>query len=123
MSLSIETEERGDVQRMGLRGRLDTNTAPQLDEAVAAVVAPGVRALVFDLSALEYISSAGVRTVFRAEKLMKTHGGRVCLVDPQAPVKKVFEIVKALPTESIFASWDELDEYLDGIQRRVRDEE
>jgi hypothetical protein len=35
----------------------------------------------------------------------------------------VFEIVKALPVESVFESWEELDEYLDGMQKRVRDEE
>jgi anti-anti-sigma factor len=123
MSLLIDTAAQGDIRKLSLQGRLDTNTAPSLDEAVTGVLTPEVRTLVFDMADLEYISSAGVRTVFRAEKMMKEAEGKVYLVDLQAPVRKVFEIVKAMPAESIFTSWSELDDYLDKMQKRVRDGE
>ena len=122
MSLLIDTDARGDIRKLLLNGRLDTNTAPQLDEAIDAARTPDVRTLVFDMCDLEYISSAGVRAVFRAEKLMKKDDGKVYLVNLQPPVQKVFEIIKALPEESIFTSWDELDQYLDRMQKQFREE-
>jgi anti-anti-sigma factor len=72
---------------------------------------------VVDLQNLEYISSAGLRSLFKAKKRASTEGGNLLLVNPQPQVKKVFDIIKALPTESIFTSEEELDSYLDKMQR------
>ena len=122
MSLEIRTEESGTgLQKVIPRGRLDTNTAPQLESVLDSL--PIARVIVFDLVGLEYISSAGLRTIFKAKKTTEAAGGRALVVNPQPQVKKVFDIVKALPSDSIFTSWDELDQYLDGIQRKIVDGE
>jgi anti-sigma B factor antagonist len=76
MTLAIRTEARGDIRKVLLTGRLDTNTAPELDGQLKEVVGPQTGTLVLDLAELEYISSAGLRSVFRAEKGMKEQGGR-----------------------------------------------
>jgi anti-anti-sigma factor len=122
MELQIDTTSRGPAERrVALRGRLDTLTAPKLEAELAPVLeSPAVTSLVFELAGLEYISSAGIRCIVRARKAIEGRGGKVALVNPQPAVLRVFEIVKALPSEQVFGSQAELDAYLDAMQRRVR---
>ena len=53
--------------------------------------------LIFDLAKLEYISSAGLRTIFKTKKATAKSGGATFVVNPQPQVQKVFDIVKAMP--------------------------
>jgi anti-anti-sigma factor len=76
---------------------------------------------VLDLAGLEYISSAGLRSVFKARKQALAQGHRLLVVGAQPQVQKVFDIVKAVPLSEIFTSNEELDAYLDEIQQRVLD--
>jgi anti-anti-sigma factor len=122
VALDVEITDHGaEGRRVVLTGRLDTDTTPLLEACLAPVLAaPAVTALVFDLAALEYVSSAGIRAVVRARKALEARGGRVTVAHLQPPVRKVFEIVRALPAADIFTSDAELDAYLDAMQRRVR---
>jgi anti-anti-sigma factor len=122
MALEVEiVSQKPDGRRVLLRGRLDTVTAPQLEAKLAPLLdSPDVRSLVFQLDGLEYLSSAGIRSLVRARKAMAERGGRVAIVNPQPAVKRVFEIVKALPAEQVFASEAEFDAYLDAMQRAAR---
>ena len=123
MTLDIDVTGSGPMdRRVTLKGRLDSLTAPRLDAELAPVLeAPDVKSLVFHLDRLEYISSAGIRCIMRARKTLEARGGRVAIVNAQPAVLKVFEIVKALPADQIFASQAELDAYLDAMQRRARE--
>jgi anti-anti-sigma factor len=119
MSLKIVQHENPPT--IALTGRLDTNTAPQLDEVLNRVLAAGgVSRLVFDLSHLEYLSSAGIRCFIRARKAIEADGGKVAILNPQPAVRKVLDIVKAIPPGGVFRNVAELDAYLDEIQRKVR---
>jgi anti-anti-sigma factor len=123
MALEVEIVQKPDGRRVLLGGRLDTNTAPQLEAKLAPLLeAPDVRSLVFHLDRLEYLSSAGIRCFVRARKALAERGGQVAIVNPQPAVKRVFEIVKALPSEQVFASEAEFDAYLDAMQRAARKE-
>ncbi len=123
MSLTIVVQDSA-APTVTLTGRLDTDTAPELDDALNDVLArAGITRLVFDLSGLDYLSSAGIRCFIRARKAVEPRGGKVAIVNPQPGVRKVLEIVKAIPSGGIFASVAELDAYLDAIQRQVRDNE
>jgi anti-anti-sigma factor len=96
-------------------------TAPELDIRLAPLLGdPAVTAMILDLAALEYISSAGIRCVVKARKALEGRQGSLALVGVQPPVQKVFDIVKALPANQIFGSAAELDAYLDMMQRRAR---
>jgi anti-anti-sigma factor len=122
MALKI-TVEKSPTPTLKLVGRLDTDTAPELDSELNKVLASkGIKRLVFDLSGLDYLSSAGIRCFVRARKAIEPGGGTVAIVNPQAGVRKVLDIVKAIPAKGIFASVAELDEYLDAIQQQVRDQ-
>jgi len=124
MSLTIVVEDSG-VPKISLAGRLDTHTAPQLDSELARLLSERgkLARLVFDLGELEYLSSAGIRCFVRARKAIEPEGGKVALVNPQPAVRKVLEIVKAMPPGGIFSSVAELDAYLDDMQRKVREGE
>ena len=120
MSLKIQLREgRPLIQTVALIGRLDTETAPSLDAELERILATQVKAIVFDLSGLNYISSAGLGALFRAQKAMKARLGEALIVNPQPQVQKVFDIVKAVDVKSVFRDVAELDEYLDVMQRRV----
>ena len=103
-------------------GKLDTHTFSMFDRQVAPLLeSPAVKTLVLDLEKLTYISSAGVRSVFKARKMLAARGGRVLVVNLQPQIRKVFDIVKAVPVADVFASQAELDDYLDAMQRKVLD--
>ena len=122
MSFQVRTEQTP-PNRVVLRpiGRLDATSHPDFDRALDDVLAgmPRGGTLVIDLAQLEYISSAGLRSLFRARKAMRATGGQSLLLHAQPQVRKVFEIVKAVPVDEVFASVEELDAYLADMQRKV----
>jgi anti-anti-sigma factor len=122
MSINIAIDDRTPLGHfITLHGRLDTNTAPELDQALDTLLADAqIRRLVFDLEGVEYLSSAGIRCFIRARKIVEPRHGHVALVKPQPSVRKVLEIVKAMPSNGIFASAAELDSYLHDMQEKVR---
>jgi len=121
MTLNINVQE-SNTPTIKLGGRLDTHTAPDLDKTLDRLFAKkGITRLVFDLENLEYLSSAGIRCFVRARKALEPAGAKVAIVNPQPAVQKVLDIVKAIPPGGLFRSFAELDEYLDEMQRKVRE--
>ncbi len=119
MSLTIDiSTHSGGAERVVIAGRLDSSTAPELEESARQLIESPPGMVILDLAELEYISSAGLRVVFRIQKAVKGVDGQVLIVNLTPQVKKVFEIVDALPTMAVFKSYDEMDEYLDVMQRR-----
>lgn len=106
---------------MHLKGRLDAMTYLDFDQAAQPLLDTLARGstVVLDLAGLDYISSAGLRSVARIRKATRAIDGQTLLLDPQPQVRKVFDIVKAVPVSEVFTSTGELDAYLDRIQRRV----
>src|SRR5262245_23593143 len=122
MALDIQIVDEGEGRRRAsLVGRLDTITAPDLDARLASLLSdPEVATFALDLAGLDYISSAGVRSVVKARRALESRGAALALVNLQPPVQKVFDIVKALPSSQIFGTVAEMDAYLEAMQRRVR---
>jgi anti-sigma B factor antagonist len=119
MALDIDVGEIGQGgRRVTLRGRLDTLTAPTLDERLAPLLEAGsVTALLFDLAGLEYISSAGIRALVKARRALESRGGGIAVSNVQPSVRKVFDIVKALPSIDVFQDDAELDAFLERMKR------
>lgn len=72
-----------------LEGRLDTLTAPELEKELGEL--NGVKDLVIDMEKLDYISSAGLRVILKAQKIMNTQGA-MKLLKVDESVTEVFEI-------------------------------
>ena len=122
MSLQIEIYPPvNGNQYVLLSGRLDSASYEQLDDALEPLLhaAKPAMVLVMDLAHLDYISSAGIRSIFKARKALAGHGGKVLVVNPQAQIQKVFDVVKAVPMNEIFYSTAEADAYLDAMQRKI----
>ena len=119
MSLDIEIfKGENDRCQIQLNGRLDTHTSPQLEVALAKLAPNEFPLQILDMQNLNYISSAGLRCIFKAKKEVVAGGGRLLLVNILPQVRKVLDIIKALPAEEVFASNAEMDEYLHRIQKQ-----
>ena len=75
---------------ISLEGRLDTTTAPQLEKELETVLTTA-KELVLDFAKLEYISSAGLRVLLKAQKVMNKQGS-MKLIHVSEDVKEIFEI-------------------------------
>lgn len=80
----------GKTLNVALVGRLDTTTAPGLESELKTSL-NGVEELVFDFSKLEYVSSAGLRVLLAAQKVMSNQGSMV-LTNVGPDIMEVFEI-------------------------------
>lgn len=89
--MTIQTSREGGRLTVSLEGRLDTATAPELEEALRDALS-GVREAAFDFRALEYISSAGLRVLLKAQRVMAGRGGTMKVKDPCEIVMEVFNV-------------------------------
>ena len=123
MPLRVTVEARPGGSNIVVRpsGSIDANTYQVLGVEVEAVLNKSPNLIIFDLEKVDYVSSAGIGVVLAAEKVMKKAGGKTLLVNLKPHIRKVFEIVQALPSQQFFNSTEDLDEYLAEMQRRVRE--
>ena len=88
--MTISKNQEGTNLTIALEGRLDTVTAPELEKEVKSSL-DGVTELVFDLNELAYISSAGLRVLLAAQKVMNRQG-TMKLIHVRPEVQEVFEV-------------------------------
>ncbi len=88
--MTINKNKVGTEMTIALTGRLDTTTAPLLEQELQNNLA-GVESLIFDLQALEYISSAGLRVLLYAQKVMNRQGSMV-VRNANDMIQEVFDI-------------------------------
>ena len=77
---------------VAISGRLDTATAPAFDAQMAPLLAAPRPHILLDLSAVAYISSAGLRSILQLVKHASAHGGRVGLFQASPQIHEVIEI-------------------------------
>ena len=88
--LNITKSQNGNELTVALEGRLDTTTALQLETEVKESLS-GVESLIFDFARLEYVSSAGLRVLLSAQKIMNKQGSMV-VKNSSEEVKEIFEV-------------------------------
>lgn len=100
------------VLTLHLQGRLDSDSADSADETLSGSLAADVKTLVLDLAGLDYMSSAGIRSLFTARMMMEQRGGRLVLLSPQAAVRKVLDMVRIVEAANILDSYAQLEQTL-----------
>ena len=88
--MTIEKNLNGSELTLKLAGRLDTTTAPELEAEVKGGIS-GVEKLVFDFSNLEYVSSAGLRVLLSAQKVMNKQGEMI-IRNVNETINEIFEV-------------------------------
>ncbi len=88
--LNISKTKNGQSLEVALDGRLDTSTAPQLEEALKDEL-EGVTDLAFDLKDMAYISSAGLRVLLSTQKVMNKQGNMV-IRNASEQVMEIFDV-------------------------------
>jgi anti-anti-sigma factor len=117
---SLHEEPEQSLLRVSMIGGLNTDTAPGFEATLNEAVAADWRLVVLDMRALDYVSSAGLRVIFKAAKKLKSEGRSLAVANRQPQIEKVFEILQALPDMAVFSNDAELDAYLDAMQAKVR---
>ena len=88
--MNIQKTCDGGKLKIALEGRLDITTAPQLEDELKASL-PGTEDLVIDLTELEYVSSAGLRVLLYAQKVMNKQGSMV-ITHVSPDVMEIFDV-------------------------------
>ena len=89
--MTINVERDFELVTLGITGRLDTTTAPNL-ESVVNELFEDTKELVFDMHDVEYISSAGIRVLLGAYKKMSKNQGAMRIEKANDMVREVFEM-------------------------------
>lgn len=88
--MTIQKTMNAEELTIALSGRLDTTTAPQLESELKSSI-EGVKALVLDFAALDYLSSAGLRVLLAAQKIMNKQGNMV-VRNVNETIAEIFEV-------------------------------
>lgn len=92
MAIEITQEQEGAVRILGLAGRLDTETAVDVELALQDLLAAGERHFLIDLSGIGYVSSAGLRVLLALAKQLDGGKGSLRLCGLNPAVNQVFEV-------------------------------
>jgi anti-anti-sigma factor len=119
MALKVNTA----VKRPGIFvvapiGSIDAAGNAIFRERVSSVLTQNADVIIFDMEFADYINSMGIRELLKAKKALKQRGGKILFTNLQPQIKKVFDILNALPSLKVFADIQELDNYLDAMQAR-----
>lgn len=101
--MEITKRKEKDIMIISVKGRMDAVTAPSFEEDVTDLISKGEKAFIINFSKLEYISSAGLRSILAAAKQLKEKQGKLLFAELVGPVHEVFKIAGFY---SIFQAYD-----------------
>jgi len=90
--MDITIEKKDGINIYYLSGELVVNTATQLEKKLIPAIDGGIKKVILEMSELNYISSAGLRTILQAVKKITPSGGKLVIAEPIDEVNEVFEI-------------------------------
>jgi anti-anti-sigma factor len=91
--MNIKEIKNDKVTILAVEGRIDSGTSAELEKALITLIeTDGIKNILMDLSAMDYISSAGLRVLLMAAKRTGKLGGKVVLAGLNANVREVFDI-------------------------------
>jgi anti-anti-sigma factor len=90
--MEIFTRKEQSTLIIGVTGRMDAATSPQFEKSIGELIAQGESVFLIDFSGLDYISSAGLRSLLIAAKQLKAKKGELAISGLKGPVKEVFTI-------------------------------
>lgn len=104
--MEVKLREVDHILVASVSGRLDTLSAPSFQKELEKQIEQGAKRIVFDFSDLEYVSSAGLRSILIIAKKAKSAEGELVCCRLRGLVRKVFEISKFSEIVPTFESLD-----------------
>lgn len=108
--MQIENSKKGESEVVALIGRLDANSAPELDRNVNELVDSGSRSIILELSRLEYMASAGLRSILSLGRTLNALHGKLMLCGASGIVKDVLVMSGFSGMFPLFDSIDQIKE-------------
>jgi anti-anti-sigma factor len=90
--MKIAHQEKDGIICFQIEGRLDAESAPEAETLVKGALQQGRQRLLFDMSKMDYISSAGLRVILMAVKDVRNKKGKVVLCGLTPYVKEIFDV-------------------------------
>lgn len=90
--MEIITEKGKECIVVSVKGKIDAVTSPDFEKGLAALIEKGETILILNFASLEYISSAGLRSILATAKTLRAKEGKMIFVGLRGPVKEVFKI-------------------------------
>ena len=92
-------------------GSIDSESHSEFRSKITPLLAKTTKGIVMDLEKVDYISSAGLGVLFSIKKFLMEEKNELLFCNLKPQIQRLFEIVKALPKETIFTSLEEADQY------------
>jgi anti-sigma B factor antagonist len=105
--LSIETDSRQSVSVMKVKGRVDSETAPELDDALTKLLQNNKNKIILNLQDVNYMSSAGLRAMVKAYQSANKSGGDVRLAAVSEPIEVILRTVGMMQMFKMFSTSEE----------------
>jgi len=106
-TLSIETDNLQSISVMKVKGRVDSETAPELDTALTKLLNENRNKIVLNLQFVEFLSSAGLRALVKALKESQKSGGDVRLVSVSEPIEVILRTVGMMQMFKMYSTSEE----------------
>jgi anti-sigma B factor antagonist len=106
-NLSIVTDNTQDIAVMNIKGRVDSDTSPELDSALENLLNSEKNKIVLNLETVDYLSSAGLRALVNALKKAQESGGDLRLAAVSEQIEVIFRTVGMLQMFKMFPSEEE----------------
>ncbi|MFC1621310.1 STAS domain-containing protein [Candidatus Omnitrophota bacterium] len=120
MGLEIKIAKKKDyVYSVELKGPIDSKTYPELEQELNEITNENTKAVILDMSGVDYVSSMGIKVVITAKRALERKKASFAMTNLQPQVEKVFDMLKILPMFDIFDDANEADKYIDQI---IKDE-
>jgi len=114
LKVRITTSHKG-AYVIAFEGQIDAKASASLDRAFFELSGERPRRVLINMTGVEYISSSGIKFLFDLMRHVREQGGVASLFGLKPSVRKVLELVKAIPLEQIFLTMDDADAYLDHL--------
>ncbi len=105
--MQIKVRKADNVLIVSIDGRLDTVSAPEFQRKIEELLDQGEKDVLLDLGDLQYVSSAGLRSILVGAKKAKMLGGGLSCCGLQPLVRKIFEVSEFSRLVPVFDSLEE----------------
>jgi len=112
--MKMTASQLGDAQVFSLGGRLDSEAAPEFERQCLKEINGATKTLILDLGPLEYLSSAGLRTILSMGKSLQAKDGQLVLCVPKGQTRAIVEAVGFHKMFTVVANLEEAGKHVGG---------